>query len=268
MADGITSYSTERSDVMHLTIKIAARLSHLVTGKGGVAGEVDDLRGDVEVGFTANEDRTDYPELDWLDITGGALLAAGGDIVLEGRNILQGQTFATLTLWATTSAVVITAMKPGVDGNDFTITVTGTGTAGAETVIKTANAFVIDIDATTSTADQIATAINANLSAGVNDGDGYIMAVSGGSGTANAVAAVANLAGGAGVGFECLVSGVEALPANTTGATGVALVDDDGCTVTVPALTAESPARAAADIVGITIKTDGVKTQQLSGVLA
>ena len=33
----------------------AARLSHLVTGKGGVAGEVDDLRGDVEAGFTKLE---------------------------------------------------------------------------------------------------------------------------------------------------------------------------------------------------------------------
>lgn len=33
----------------------AAKKPHLVQGKGGVAGEVDDLRGDVEVAFTAME---------------------------------------------------------------------------------------------------------------------------------------------------------------------------------------------------------------------
>jgi len=74
--------------------------------------------------------------------------------------------------------------------------------------------------------------------------------------------------GGEGEGFEVMVSGVEALPANTTGTTGAAAVDDGTATVTVPDLTSETPARAAGDIVGITIKTNGVITQQLSGVLA
>lgn len=37
----------------------APRLGHLVTGKGGVAGEVDDLRGDVDDGFEAIEAEVD-----------------------------------------------------------------------------------------------------------------------------------------------------------------------------------------------------------------
>lgn len=37
----------------------AAKKPHLVQGKGGVAGEVDDLRGDVEAGFTALEAEID-----------------------------------------------------------------------------------------------------------------------------------------------------------------------------------------------------------------
>lgn len=233
---------------------------HLTAGKGGVAGEVDDLRGDVDTALETFESRAGYPELDWLD--GASILAAGGDIILEGRNLLQGQTFDELVLWATTSAVTITALKPGDTG--FTIEVTGGGTAGSESVTKTANAFVIDIEPGVSTADQIATAINADGA----DSDGYIWADSGGAGTTNAVAAAADMTGGAGDGFEVLVSGVEALPANTTGTAGAAAVDDGTATVTVPDLTAETPARAATDVVAVTIMSNGVKTGQLSVALA
>lgn len=233
---------------------------HLTQGKGGVAGEVDDLRSDVDSALEVFEQRSGYPELDWLD--GASITALGGDIVLEGRNLLQGQTFDTLTLWTGTSEVVITALKPGNTG--FTIQITDGATAGSEVVTKTANAFVIQIQAATSTADQIATAINADGA----DSDGYLTANGGGSGQVNAVAAVANMAGGVGDGFEVMVSGVEALPANTTGANGGAAVDDGTVTCTVPDLTAETPARAATDVVAVSIMSNGVKTGQLSVALA
>lgn len=233
---------------------------HLTEGKGGVAGEVADLRGDLDSALETLESRVGYPELDWLD--GASITAAGGDIVLEGRSLLQGQTFDELTLWLTTSEVAITALKPGDSG--FTIEVTGGGTAGSESVTKTGSAFVIDIEPTVSTANQIATAINADGA----DSDGYLRATSGGAGTTNAVAAAADMTGGAGDGFEVLVSGVEALPANTTGTTGAAAVDDGTVTCTVPDLTAETPARAATDMVAVVIKSNGVKTGQLSAALA
>lgn len=240
-----------------------ARRPHLVTpGKGGVAGEVADLRMDVETAIEKLELRTGQPELDWLDITGGALLAAGGDIVLEGRNLLQGQTFATLTLGTGTSEIVITAHKPGLAGNDFTVEVTASG--GGETAVLTGSALVLDVDDGTSTADAIVTLINAAAATC----DGYLRAVSGGVGTVHPVAAAANLAGGNGDGLTVLVSGVEALPANNGTTSSVTSVDDGTITCTVPALTGETPARAAADIVGIIIESDGLRTQQLSGVLA
>jgi len=241
---------------------------HLLRG-GGTGREIKDTRNDVDNALELLEARDatlEYPELDWID--GGFIAAAGGDIILKGRFLLQGQEFASLTLWAGTSEVVITAMKPGEGGNDFTIEVVGGGTAGSETVIKTGNAFVITIEVGVSTANQIATAINADLNAGVRDGDGYIMAVSGGAGAVNAVAAATNLAGGVGDGWECLVSGVECLPANTTGDTGVAAIAEGVCTVTVPDLTAETDARAVGDTAAISIKTGNVRTQSLSGLLA
>ena len=236
-----------------------------VDGKGGFAGELGDLRKDLQNAFKKLEARTSYPEIQWLD--GGAPSVGGGDLVIKGANLLQGQSFATLTLWEGTSSVVITALKPGAPGNDFTIAVAGGGTAGSETVVKTGNAFVVTIEVGVSTANQIATAINDDLNAGVRDADGYLMAVSGGAGTTNAVAAAANLAGGVGEGWACYVSGVEALPANTTGATGAAAVAEAECTVTVPDLSAETDARAAADIAAVVVTTDGVSTRSVDVAL-
>lgn len=240
-----------------------AQRPHLVQdGKGGVAGEVGDLRGDVEVAIEKLELRTSFPELDWMD--GATITAAGGDIILEGRNLLQGQTFASLTLWTGTSEVVITALTPGADGNLFTIQITDGATAGSEVVTKTGNAFVVQIEVGVSTADQIATAINANGA----DSDGYLTANGGGSGTTNAVAAATAMAGGAGEGFTAYVSGVACLPANTTGANGGAAIDNGTATVTVPDLTAETPARAATDVVAVYLVSNGLRSQQLSAALA
>lgn len=241
----------------------APRRPHLVQdGKGGVAGEVGDLRSDVESGFSVLEGRVGaFPELQWVD--GGAPAAAGGDAVLKGANLIQGQDFASLTLGIGTAELVFTALKPGTPGNSFTVELEDGGTAGAEVVTKTANAFVITIEAGVSTADQIATAVNANAA----DSDGYLTCNGGGSGTPVVTAATA-LSGGTGEGWTCWVSGVECLPANTTGADGGAALTETACTVTVPDLTAETDARAAGDLAQITISTDGVRTQSLTAVLA
>lgn len=222
---------------------------HLTTGKSGVAGEVDDLRKDTDKALETFESRTGYPEIDYIDGAGPA--AAGGDMTMVGRRMIQGQTFASLALWAGTSMVTITALKPGKGGNDFTVEVTGTGTAGAETVTKTGNAFVIDIEPGVSTANQIATAINANAA----DSDGYLRAASGGAGTTNAVAAATNLAGGAGDGWSCTVGGFDCLPINTPGTAGAAALTETSCKVTVPAL---APV-VATDKAHVSITSDGVR---------
>jgi hypothetical protein len=238
------------------------RKAHLVKPAGGVGGEVYDLRKDLREAFRTHESRDaadEFPELDWVD--GGFAAAAGGDLVLKGRFLLQGQSFAELTLFTGTSELIFTALKPGQDGNDYTIEIQDTGSL---TVTLTGNALVVTIDLGTTTADAIATAINANGA----DTDGIIRCNGGGVGVAQAVTAATNLVGGTGEGWECRISGTECLPANTTGANGAAAIAEGVCTVTVPDLTALGDARAAGDPASLHILTDAVRTQALSGLLA
>lgn len=228
--------------------------AHLLLGTGGLAGEIADLRKDVEEGFENLEERSGYPELDYVDGAGPA--AAGGDMILVGRNLLQGQTFDVLALWAGTSMVTITCLKPGK--SPFTIAVTGGGTAGAEVVSKVGNAFSIQIQVGTSTANQIATAINANAAAS----DGYLRAASGGAGVTNAIQAATPMAGGVGTFAENVVrvAGFECLPANTPGTAGAAAWTDTSIKVTVPAL---APV-VATDKAQITVMSDGTRADAMS----
>ncbi|MCK4306551.1 MAG: hypothetical protein KAY24_20075 [Candidatus Eisenbacteria sp.] len=231
-----------------------AQKAHLLRGSGGLQAEVQDVRNDTEDGFQALEARTGFPELDAVDGAGPS--AAGGDMVLLGRALLQGQTFDKLVLWLTTSAVTITCLTPGK--SRFTIQITDGATAGSEVVTKTGNAFVIQIEATVSTANQIATAINANAA----DSDGYLRATSGGADAVNAIAVVTAMAGGAGdfANNKIMAGGLECLPANTTGATGVAAWSNTAVTVTVPALTG----LVATDKVQITLQSNGVRADAMS----
>jgi len=231
-----------------------ARKAHLLLGTGGLSGEISDLRNDVEEGMQNFEGRVGFPEIDYIDGAGPA--AAGGDMVIVGRNLLQGQTWDNLTLWAGTSAVSITALTPG--DSPFTIEITDGATAGSEVVTKTLNAFVIQIEVGVSTANQIATAINANGA----DSDGYLRAASGGTGTTNAVAAAAPMTGGVGDfdGNVVRVGGFVCLPANTPGTAGIATWINAGITVTVPAL---SPI-VATDKAQISVMSDGTSAQAMT----
>jgi len=220
-----------------------ARRPHLAK----VTTDLGDLRGDVERMAKRLEGRGAlWPELDYIDGAGPA--AAGGDMVLIGRKLIQDQTFASLELFAGTSKLTFTALKPGAPGNDLTIEIQNTG---ALTVTKTANAIVITINLGVSTADAIATAVNANGA----DTDGVLRCASGGVGVAQAVTAATPLAGGAGEGWECTVGGFEALPANTPGTAGAAALTATSCTVTVPAL---API-VATDKARVSVLSNGVR---------
>jgi len=233
-----------------------AKKSHLVhQAKGGIAGEVGDLRQDVEDAISELEDRTSFPKINSL---GSDLPKYGGDLVIAGADLVQGQSFAALTLWLATSQVVITALKPGTDGNDLTVQIADTASAGAETVVKTGNAFVIGIEAAVSTGEQIATAINL---AGA-DSDGYLRAA-GGAAAVNAIAAATALTGGLGAGFTCLVNGQEALPANTAGVAGAAALAEAVCTVTVPDISTVASGTPTL----VEISSDGVRSNQFSATV-
>jgi len=219
--------------------------------------EIRDLRADVEEGFQNNEAKAGFPALDWLDVTTGALLAAGGDIKILGRNLLQSQTFDTLTLGLTTAGVVVTCLKPGDSGFSMKI-VQG---AGALSAAFASGLLTVTLAAAGSTATQVVAAINA-LPACI--GVIFAAVLSGGGGTV-LVAAETALAGGAGfyAGNKILVSGVEALPKHAASSwSNTAII------VTVPALTGETPARAAGDIVNVVVESDGIFSEALSGVLA
>jgi hypothetical protein len=237
------------------------RRPHLaVLGKGGVGGEVADLRHDVDTALQRLEERASslsYPELHWLD--GTAVPYDGGDLVLRGANLLQGQTFARLTLFSGTSELIFKAAVPGEAGNDLTITIVN---GGALAVARVGTAITVTIVVGTSTANAIATYFNSDADvAGIATCDG------GGTGVAQVATAATHLAGGVGAGWQCLVSGVSVPPKQVTGADGGVSIEETVCTVTVPDLSAETPARAAGDRVAVVVVTDGVRTLPMTEVL-
>ena len=237
-----------------------ARLPHLVRGTGGVAGEVSDLRGDIEEGFQALENRTGFPELDLHDITGGAIAAAGGDAALVGRVLLQGQSFDELNIVVTTADLLIAALKPGDSG----ITVVVETGAGALSVLYVPATKVLTITlpvAATDTVANIATAINVAASC-----VGVLRAnedVAGNITQAGAGAAALALTGGVGDydNNKVMVGGREALPQNEVGATTTAKWTDTGILVTTPAV------GGAGDHAQVTVESNGVRAQSLSVVL-
>lgn len=235
------------------------RRPHLLQG-GGMGAEVRDLRTDIDSALQNVEERDstlNYPELDWVD---GAVTAAAGDVVLKGRNFLQGQTFATLTKFTGTSELIFTALKPGEDGNDLTIALVHSLGLPAVTVGKVGNAITITADIGVHTADDIATAVNANAAAT----DGYLTCNGGGVGVAQTAFAATPLAGGTGGGdFQVYVGGILCLPANTPGANGGAAITDTQATMTHGTITGA----AAADMAQITLRSDNVLAQPISAVL-
>jgi hypothetical protein len=233
---------------------------HLIKPQGGVAAEIWDLRIDIERAFSRAEGRPaadQYPEVTFVD--GGLPALTGGDLVLRGTRLIQGQTFASLAVGTGTSKLTITALKPGVGGNDFTIAIVHAGGAPAVVVAKVTNAITITANLGVHTADQVATAINANGA----DTDGYLRCLSGGGGTTIAALAATHLAGGVGEGWTCTLCGAECLPANTAGTSGAAALTETLCTVTVPDLTALVPARTVADELTLTVTSDGVLAQTM-----
>lgn len=230
---------------------------HLIKPQGGVAAEIWDLRVDLERAFSKAEGRpaaSHYPELSMVD--GSIPPLTGGDMVLRGTYLIQGQTFASLALFLTTSKLTFTALKPGVGGNDLTIAIVHAGGAPAVTVAKVANAITITANLGVHTANDIATAINVNGA----DTDGYVRCLSGGAGVTITATAATHLAGGEGEGWTCTISGAECLPANTPGTAGAAALTETLCTVTVPDLTALAPPRTSSDMLPIVISSDGVLT--------
>lgn len=230
--------------------------------KADALSEVGDLRKDVELAFERFEQESvDYPLIEWLD--GTAIPAAGGNVVIKGTKLLQDQTFAHLLA---NTGLDIVACVPGESGNDYSVAIVQG--VGALTVAIAVKKLTITLAAAPggSTRNAVATAIN-DIAA-----DTYQILranVTAGGGSLVTVAAETHLAGGAGEGWECYVSGVLAPITHTVGGatTTANNVAEGVATVTVPDLTAETDARAAADRARVHVLTDGVYTNDVWEVL-
>lgn len=236
-----------------------AKKAHLLQQTGGLAAEIKDLRNDVEEGFQNFEARAGFPELDFHDLNLGAPAAAGGDIVLVGRNLLQNQTFDSITIAESAAgSVELSALKPGNSG----ITVEVALDVGlAVEFDPNTGVLLIKLPAIGDSDDDIATAINANASAC----NGYVRAVSAGSGDIVADHAAAPMTGGVGnyAGNVVMCAGEECLPANEVGATSVAKWTDTAIKVTIPALASA----AVGDHAQVTVSSDGTRADALTVVL-
>jgi hypothetical protein len=200
------------------------------------------------------------PELDRLNVVGGAAVAAaGGDIKLVGRNLLQSQTFDSLNITAAGGAdITIFALAPGVSGIIMTMVATGAGPL----VFFDPNTkgLILDVGLAGRTSDQLATLINANAAAT----DGYVRATSAGGAFSFTLAqGPTPLAGGVGdwAANQIFVGGLAALPANETGINAVAKWSNTGIICTTQAV------GAATDVAAIAVRVDGVWTGPLSAVL-
>lgn len=228
-----------------------ARKQHLLRGTGGLSAEISDLRNDVEEGFQNAEAKTNYPALDALDP--GTLLAAGqASFKLVGRDLLQGQTFDTLTTGVDNAAVAVTMLKPGASGVSLAV-VQGAGALAAELAD---DLLTVTLAVGASTATEVTAAINAEASC-----IGVIHAVAGGTGADNVVvAAETALAGGVGdyADNNVYVNGQSCNPVQAAD-----MWTDTAITVLVPALTD----RVATDIVAVAVESYGIMTGQLGAVL-
>jgi len=76
----------------------SAAKPHLVRGSGGLAGEVADLRSDVEAGFANNENRLAFPTINRVDAKSVSIAGTNIDFVLTGTDFgtVSGDVSATL----------------------------------------------------------------------------------------------------------------------------------------------------------------------------
>lgn len=231
------------------------------TGPTGGTGGTGDVGGTGGTGGTGPGDVASILCLDRLNVAGvgGATVkAAGGDINLIGQNLLQSQTFDTLTVTEGSASLVLAALKPGDSGITVELI---KGVGGASVAFNPGTgALVIDIGSAGSSDDALATLVNANAAAT----DGYVRATSAAGGNFTSVQSAAPMTGGVGnyANNKVMVSGLEALPINEPGTTTTAKWGDTSIFCTTQAV------GLATDVVTIAVQSNALWSRQLSAVLA
>jgi hypothetical protein len=177
---------------------------HLVRGGGGLSGEINDVRSDVEEAFVTMEAGTSVPRI--VKVTGGSYIdpvTVPIARVITGTSFLQGQTKATLTKGLTTASLAFTANRPGTPGNSITVVITQG--SGGLVVSAAGNVATIELASGTSTA----AAVKAAWDAAATTARLAQVAVSAGGGGTVLVSSVESLSGGLGAGVTVKINDVE-----------------------------------------------------------
>lgn len=192
--------------------------------------------------------RNELSALTWIDRSVGTVRLDGGELVVNGVNLLQDQTFDQLVIGAGASALTFAPTKPGNSG----MAVELINSAPLAVVGLVGGLLTVNINAGVTTADELATAVNLAGSAAHH----YIRVVSGGGGVVLAAAA-APMVGGDGAGFTAYIGGAEAFPYHAAGTAPGATITDTQLTLTVPDMTALGTPISATDPTTLSVTVDG-----------
>ena len=233
-------FPTEGPLVLEVATNATATVNLSFTQLGRIAAQLQALLESGAITFTLTAITGNQTWIQESDVAGlpeiysaSESITIGGetDTILYGYNLVAGQVCAHADLFVTGAAsntgVVVRAILPGMDGNDYTVTAVDTGSGGLSAVL-TANDLLVDFGGAAKTATLVAAAINGSVTASP-----VFIATAGGNGAGNvAVQAETSLAGGTGQGLTVSCCGL----ACTVTALDISASPVDKLTITTPNL--------------------------------
>jgi len=233
-------FPTEGPLVLEVATNATATVNLSFTQLGRIAAQLQALLESGAITFTLTAITGNQTWIQESDVAGlpeiysaSESITIGGetDTILYGYNLVAGQVCAHADLFVTGAAsntgVVVRAILPGMDGNDYTVTAVDTGSGGLSAVL-TANDLLVDFGGAAKTATLVAAAINGSVTASP-----VFIATAGGNGSGNvALQAETALAGGTGQGLTVSCCGL----ACTVTALDISASPVDKLTITTPNL--------------------------------
>jgi hypothetical protein len=234
------AFPTEGPLVLEVATNSTSTVNLSFTQLGRVAAQIQSLFEAGNITFTLTAISGNQTWIQESDLAGlpeiysaSESLTIGGETgcILYGYNLVAGQVCAHADLFVTGAAantgVVVRAILPGQDGNDYTVTAVDT-TSGGLSAVLTASDLVVDFGGASHTATEVAAIINGSITASP-----VFVATAGGNGSGNvAVQAETALAGGTGSGLTVSCCGL----ACTVTALDVSATPIDKLTITTPDL--------------------------------
>ena len=233
-------FPTEGPLVLEVATNATATVNLSFTQLGRIAAQLQALLESGAITFTLTAITGNQTWIQESDVAGlpeiysaSESITIGGETgtILYGYNLVAGQVCAHADLFVTGAAsntgVVVRAILPGMDGNDYTVTAVNTGSGGLSAVL-TASDLLVDFGGASHTATEVTAAINGSVTASP-----VFIATAGGNGSGNvALQAETALAGGTGQGLTVSCCGL----ACTVTALDISASPIDKLTITTPNL--------------------------------